>query len=114
MSDETDALSDMGSDQEADYYLSLNDDLYNYDKIANIYKTSRAKRMKEQSKRENRYNAAKQAKTGETITCAGCGKGFKKKSYQQAFCSNKGKGNCKDTYWNRTDKRVQRSIDFNA
>jgi len=49
------------------------------------------------------YKTAKAAKVGSMIECPGCGKRFKKKSYQ-AFCSNKGPGNCKDTYWNSTDE----------
>lgn len=61
-------------------------------------------------KRGNLYVTAKAAKKGETCTCPGCGKPFEKKSYQQAFCSNKGRGNCKDTYWNRaTPERTERA-----
>jgi len=33
--------------------------------------------------------------------CKNCGKEFIKKSYQHKFCSNKGKGNCKDKFHNR-------------
>lgn len=62
------------------------------------------------SKRGDLYTVAKAAKTGETCTCPGCAKPFVKKSYQQAFCSNKGRGNCKDTYWNRaTPERTERA-----
>ena len=46
------------------------------------------------------YKKAKAAKVGEKITCPTCGKEFTKKSYQQAFCRNKGRDNCKDGYWN--------------
>lgn len=61
-------------------------------------------------KRGNLYVLAKSAKKGETCTCPGCGKSFEKKSYQQAFCSNKGRNNCKDTYWNRaTVERTNRA-----
>lgn len=61
------------------------------------------------------YERAKAAKTGDTCTCAGCGKGFTKKSYQQAFCSNKGRGNCKDTFWNRaSDERMARAKQFSV
>ena len=49
-----------------------------------------------------RYECAKAAKTGEMIACPSCSKRFKKRSWQQAFCSNKGRGNCKDVYWNHT------------
>lgn len=60
------------------------------------------------------YKVAKAAKVGTMIVCPVCGKSFKKKSYQQAFCSNKGRGNCKDTYWNSTDEwRAMRARHFN-
>jgi hypothetical protein len=45
------------------------------------------------------YLRNKNAKVGETITCAEnrCTKKFKKKSYQQAFCCTKHK----NQFWNR-------------
>lgn len=46
-----------------------------------------------------RHSAAKHGKTGTDVPCAMCGKTFKKASYQQAFCSNSGAGNCKDAFW---------------
>lgn len=52
-----------------------------------------------------RYAAAKAAKTGESVPCGFCARPFKKTSYQQAFCCNKGSGNCKDAYWNRMNPR---------
>jgi len=56
------------------------------------------------------YDRNKKAKTGSIITCPICQKQFVKKSYQQAFCSNKRKGNCKDKYWNvASDKRRART-----
>lgn len=59
------------------------------------------------------YETAAAAKVGTECHCPGCGKKFKKKSYQQKFCSNKGRGNCKDTYWNRADdSRMQRAAYF--
>lgn len=59
------------------------------------------------------YETAKAAKTGTQCTCPGCGKPFQKKSYQQAFCSNKGRNNCKDRYWNRASEgRSQRAQFF--
>lgn len=59
------------------------------------------------------YDAAKSAKTGETISCPVCKKQFVKRSYQQAFCSNKGKSNCKDKYWNQsTPERLERALAF--
>lgn len=56
-----------------------------------------------------RYSIAKAAKTGESVTCPSCAKSFQKRSYQQAFCSNKGSGNCKDLYWNVTvpERRIR-------
>lgn len=53
----------------------------------------------------NRYDAAKVAKRGSTISCPTCGKQHNKTSYQKVFCSNgsHGKGNCKDRYWNFVD-----------
>ena len=59
------------------------------------------------------YEAAKAAKTGTVCRCPSCGKEFIKKSYQQAFCSNKGRGNCKDKFWNRAnDDRSHRASFF--
>lgn len=48
-----------------------------------------------------RHSAAKHAKTGTDVPCAMCGSPFKKTSYQQAFCSNSGAGNCKDSFWSQ-------------
>jgi hypothetical protein len=57
-----------------------------------------------------RYETAKAAKTGTVCTCPVCSKDFTKKSYQQAFCSNKGRNNCKDLFWNRaSEQRLQRA-----
>lgn len=59
------------------------------------------------------YEAAKAAKVGTACKCAGCLKDFTKKSYQQAFCSNKGRGNCKDSFWNRAKpERSERAKAF--
>lgn len=53
------------------------------------------------------YNKAKSAKVGQRVMCGGnCGKSFIKTSYQQAFCCNRGRGNCKDNYHNRTANRA--------
>lgn len=55
----------------------------------------------------NQYNLNKDAKIGEDIACPCCGVIFKKKTKQQAFCSNGrtvGAGNCKDAYWNKMDE----------
>ena len=61
-------------------------------------------------KMRSRYQDNKTSQLGTTIRCACCTKRILKKSYQTQFCSNKGQGNCKDTYWNNTsDKRRERS-----
>lgn len=52
-----------------------------------------------------RYALAKAAKSGQTIPCGYCARPFTKASYQQAFCCNKGSGNCKDAYHNRANPR---------
>lgn len=57
--------------------------------------------MKRQSKCNIRYEQAKQAKVGETITCACCGKEFVKRQWQQAFCCPK----CKQVFWDRKGDR---------
>lgn len=60
-----------------------------------------------------RYETAKAAKTGTDCVCPRCSKTFTKKSYQQAFCSNKGPGNCKDIFWNVVrPERAQRAKFF--
>lgn len=51
------------------------------------------------------YEVAKAAAIGTTLECPGCRRQFTKTSYQQAFCSNKGAGNCKDAYWNARGPR---------
>lgn len=63
----------------------------------------------------DQYESNKKAKVGDTIVCPSCGKPFKKKSYQQAFCRNKGRNNCKDHYHNRaSEKRLARAIALNS
>ena len=62
---------------------------------------------------QRRYNDNKRAEIGTTIRCACCARRILKKSYQTQFCSNKGKGNCKDTYHNNVnDERRERSHEF--
>ena len=53
------------------------------------------------TKRTIQYEANKAAKVGETIVCPICHEQFRKKSYQQAFCSTK----CKDDFWNNKKDR---------
>ena len=52
------------------------------------------------TKKTNRYEINKSASVGEDIICPLCGIHFKKKSYQQAFCSKM----CKEKYWNKKRK----------
>lgn len=59
------------------------------------------------------YNKNKTAKTGEKIKCACCGKTILKANYQTQFCSNRGRGNCKDSFWNRVDStRLEAALEF--
>lgn len=54
------------------------------------------------------YGTAKAAKVGAAVRCPNpdCRKpAFQKRSYQQAFCCNRGQGNCKDAYWNLVKPR---------
>lgn len=77
MGDESDALNDW-----ADY---SDEDL--------LFKPSQRHQMTEA------YNKNIVAKNGEKVTCPGCLTCFIKTN-KKVFCSNKGKGNCKDAYWN--------------
>ena len=54
------------------------------------------------------YEAAQQASVGSDIVCPVCKKKIIKTTYQKTFCSNgknKGRGNCKDAYWNTVDPK---------
>jgi ssDNA-binding Zn-finger/Zn-ribbon topoisomerase 1 len=64
---------------------------------------------------EQRYVVVEMAKVGTMIRCPVCNKLIKKKSYQHKFCSNRGRGNCKDRYWNSVDEiRRARAVRFNS
>lgn len=55
-----------------------------------------------------RYEQAKNAEVGATISCPNCNKLIVKKTYNKTFCSNgrvKKGGNCKDAFWNVIDDR---------
>lgn len=55
---------------------------------------------------KNRYNLAKATKVGQTFKCPKCNCLTTKTTHQKTFCSNgktKGKGNCKDGFWNLVD-----------
>lgn len=63
--------------------------------------------------RRERYEHNKEVEVGGDIHCANCGKAMVKNTYQTQFCSNKGKGNCKDIFWNSVStKRRERSWTF--
>ena len=47
------------------------------------------------------YKLAKQAKVGESIQCAHCGKVITKTQWAQAFCCPA----CKDSFWNKKGDR---------
>ena len=64
-----------------------------------------------------KYDAAKKAKTGDTIICPCCGNRHIKTTYHKVFCSNaktKGRNNCKDNFWNKVDpeKRCRKTSYF--
>jgi len=62
---------------------------------------------------KDRYKDNASSPVRSTIRCACCNKRIIKKSYQTQFCGNKGKGNCKDRYWNNiSDKRRHRAKMF--
>lgn len=52
------------------------------------------------SKMKTKYDAAKAAAVGETVTCPSCGASFVKTRKDQAFCKTKPGTQCKDKYWN--------------
>ena len=88
---EAEALNDQGSDQEV-AELSLEEDIEDMLRL---------------------YALAKAASVGTKIQCPTCKALHKKTSYQKVFCRNKGRGNCKDRYWNLTsDERRRRAIEF--
>jgi hypothetical protein len=69
--------------------------------------------MEQVYKMRSIYQKNKSEKTGAKIKCACCGKTILKASYQTQFCSNKGRGNCKDSFWNRVDStRFERALKF--
>ena len=77
------------------------------------YRAATAARVISKERMLTAYETAKAAKTGALCVCPTCKKQFTKKSYQQAFCSNKGRNNCKDTFWNRASfERSQRAQYF--
>lgn len=99
-----------GSGSEADWLNEDWGDLVEYEfreKDAEAY-------YQDIAEMQSRYRDNQNSPVGATVRCACCNKRIIKKSYQTQFCSNKGKGNCKDTFWNNTvDKRRMRAQQFN-
>jgi hypothetical protein len=54
------------------------------------------------------YDKAKAAPVGSKIKCPTCRSRHVKDTYQKIFCRHKGRGNCKDRYWNTVNQ--ERSI----
>lgn len=50
---------------------------------------------------KDNYNFNKKTKVGQKLICPICGRKFKKKVPQQAFCFT----NCKDKFWNFVDQK---------
>jgi hypothetical protein len=69
----------------SDYFVSL------------LNESERNDRVRDMSVR---YAENKGSRIDTTIECACCKRRIIKANYQSQFCSNKGKGNCKDQYWN--------------
>ncbi len=86
-------------------YLQEGDGAAMADDEARLEDQERADRIFDTMK--ERYASNKDSKVGSKIPCAGCSKLIVKKSYQTQFCSNKGRGNCKDRYWNNANEERQ-------
>jgi len=94
MGDEADALNERGDDGADDFTNEMYQRHY-YAQLSHMQK---------------RYADNKRADIGTTIRCACCARRIIKDHRQKQFCSNKGKKNCKDTYWNNVnDNRRYRS-----
>jgi hypothetical protein len=82
------------------YYQDLDDDRYADVEAAHHERAFEASKVS-----TIEYSIAKRAAVGSRTVCGACGRPFVKRSYQQAFCRNKGRGNCKDRYWNAVSPR---------
>ena len=91
----------MGSDSTG-YYIDVDDARDDYDdNSSSLYSGNNwGQRCGLPTRKSSAYVKAKNAKVGETITCANCGKKIIKKTYQQKFCCD----NCKNKYHNRRFK----------
>lgn len=65
-------------------------------------------------KAKERYKRNKDSPVGSTIECSWCGKRMIKLSYQHQFCKGKGKGNCKDSFWNNVSEKRRKRAKFFA
>ncbi len=63
-----------------------------------------------QEKLKASYKRATDASTGSKVDCAYCGNEFIKKTYNHAFCTSKGHGNCKDFYHNEINPERLKAI----
>lgn len=96
-------MSDMSEGEYLDYSLGYDADEWEREQRQDKYYDNVNKML-------SRYQDNKTSQVGTTIRCACCNRRILKKSYQTQFCSNKGRGNCKDTYWNNvSDKRRERA-----
>jgi hypothetical protein len=115
MGEEADALNDMMEDGLDDDELE-GSDFFGMPPRPSFKSISRqAANVISAERRLALYNTAKAAKTGTQCVCPSCQKQFTKKSYQQAFCSNKGRNNCKDVFWNRASPELsERAQNFSG
>lgn len=62
---------------------------------------------------KKQYKENKNKKTGQKIKCPWCKQEIIKRNIYHQFCTNKGKGNCKDSFWNHvSEKRILRVQKF--
>lgn len=96
MGDESDALSDWGSDLEgAGEVLESQEMVTNYVLGPIKHNTENINQMKKT------YEEAKRGVVGSTITCPSCNGKHIKTTYHKVFCCIR----CKDFYWNFTDEK---------
>ena len=85
------------------YYIDVDDARDDYDDALSYSQSNSnnwGQRCELPTRKSSSYVKAKNAKVGETITCANCGKKMVKKTYQQKFCCDR----CKIKYHNRRFK----------
>ena len=60
------------------------------------------------------WGLVKKAMAGALVNCPVCGHRFRKLRAAHVFCRHKGKGNCKDRFWNTVNnERRERAILMN-